>query len=104
MGSNFDDILQKGKTAGGATEPKKLWKNCITTLMYELHRLNQMYGDNFTHHLMIEQKKCDKCEIATFIVAVREYGNHKRVLKFHKGDWIAVGEGVYRCESCKKGK
>ena len=104
MSTSFDDILKKGKSAGSAADPKQTWKDCITTIMYELHRLNQMYGDNFTHHLMVEQKKCEDCGIVTFILAVREYDNHKRVLKFHKGDWKAVGEGRYRCDQCKKGK
>jgi len=101
MSTSFDDILKKGKSAGNAADPKKAWKDCITMLMFELHRLNEMYGDNFTHHLMIEQQKCATCGKSTFLIAVREWDNHKRVLKFHKGDWKAGGDGKYYCEKCK---
>lgn len=102
--SNFDDILKKGKQAGSTADPKEAWKGCITNIMYELHRLNYMYGDNFNHHAMIEQKKCDTCGECTYILAVREINDHKKVLKYHKGDWKPHGEGKYLCNRCKKGK
>ena len=103
--SNFNDILKKGKQAGNTADPKKAWMDCITNIMFDLHRLNNMYGDNFAHHTMIEQKKCDTCGVCTFIIAVRELDNSKKVLKFHKSDWKPSGkEGAYLCERCKKGK
>ncbi len=102
--SNFDDILKKGKQAGNVIDPKQSWKNCISNIMYELHRLNSMYGDNHAHHSMVEQKKCEGCGLCTYILAVRELDDHKKVLKYHKGDWKPSGEGKYFCDRCKKGK
>lgn len=102
--SNFDDILKKGKQAGSVIDPKRSWKECVTAIMYELHRLNNMYGDSFAHHSMVEQKKCEVCGVCTFILAVRELDDHKKVLKYHKADWKPSGEGKYLCEICKKGR
>jgi len=101
MGTSFDDILKKGKSVGTVDGSKKAWKDCITTLMHELHRLNYMYGDDFAHHVLIEQKKCDGCGVATFLITVREINDHKKVLRFHKGDWKPIDEGRYHCEKCK---
>ena len=101
---NFNEILKNGQKAVSTSDPKKEWKDCITNIMFEIHRLNKMYGDEMSHHLMVEQKKCNDCGTTTFILAVREWDDHKRVLKFHKANWKAAGEGKYFCEDCKKGK
>lgn len=99
--SNFDDILKKGKKAGSKADPKASWKECISIIMHELHRLNSMYGDNFSHHAMIEQKKCDMCGMCTYILAVRELDDTKKVLKYYKGDWKPFDKGKYLCTKCK---
>lgn len=100
--SSFDEILKKGKQAAvGNNNPKNAWKVCITNIMYELHRLNKMYGKDLEHHLLVEQRKCEKCGLASFIVAVRDFDNRKRVIKFHKGDWKAIDKDKYHCDKCK---
>ena len=102
MSTSFDDILKKGKQAGSVVDPKDEWKLVITNLMFELHYLNAMYKDLKTHHVAIEQQRCDKCREATFIISVRDWDDRGRALKFHKGNWKAINKDIYICEKCKK--
>lgn len=101
---NFDDILKKGKKAVSNSNPKQFWKAYVTSVMQGLHALNDMYGKKANHHLLVEQKKCDECGEATFILAIKDLDNHKQVLRFHKGDWESFDKNKYRCPACKKGK
>jgi len=101
MKKTFDDILKKGKNVAGASDPEQEWKDCINILMHEIHRLNQMYSDDYKHHVSIEQSKCDRCGKASFLICVHDYNDHSRAKKYYKGDWQPVGDSKYHCDNCK---
>lgn len=101
MTISFDDILNKGKKAANVINPKDAWKMSVTNIMFELHRLNGMYKDLKSHHLAVEQQKCDNCGVATFILSVRDWDDRSKALKFHKGNWKALDKDRYVCEKCK---
>lgn len=100
MAKSFDEILKKGKGVANEHDPEKKWKDSVSRLMYELHNLNRMYGDDKKHHIKVVHKKCSKCKAATFIISVEELKDQSKTINFHKGDWKAVGS-EYHCDQCK---
>lgn len=99
--SGFDDILKKGKEAVDGGDPKEDWRNYINSIMHEIHQLNATYGDNIDHHIVIEHSSCSKCSEATFIMVVRDFDDRAAMIKFHRGDWVSVGNNKYLCKNCK---
>jgi len=103
MGSNFDDILKKGKEkASDVKTTEDEWKELINTVMKSVHSLNGMYSSNNKHNLRLEQASCVKCSEAMFILAIREHTNPSKVLRFHKGQWKFLGDNKYHCNKCRK--
>lgn len=103
--SNFDEILKKGKSKAKVsnTKTKKdVWKEHISVLITIMTRLNGMYGADDKHHFLVEQTKCQKCNKATYLVAIKNIEDPKQIIKYHNSAWKAVGKDVYHCDSCKK--
>lgn len=102
---NFDEILKEGKDkAKVIANPSKEWRNCINIVMDSLHKLNALYGNKKTHHIKVETYNCTKCKEASFVLAVRDINNQKRIIRYHKTKWEVANKGEYYCEQCKKGK
>lgn len=102
---SFDEILKEGKDKAKTTvSPLKKWKSHINTIMDSLHKLNELYDNDDEHHLKIEQHSCERCKKASFVLAIRDINNRKRVIRFHRANWEAVDKGVYYCSACKKGR
>jgi len=102
---SFDEILKEGKDKVKETSnPLKKWRRHINVLMDSLHKLNGLYGDESEHHLKVEQYNCERCTKASFVLAIRDINNHKKVIRFHRSNWEPVDKGIYHCNSCKKGK
>lgn len=103
---SFEEILKDGKNKAKAAAPniEKRWKEQINLLMETLHSLNEMYGTEVEHQVKIKSSNCNKCKKASFIIAIRDIINRERIMKFHRGRWIALDKDTYFCEKCKKGR
>ncbi len=102
MGTSFDKILIKGKHAANKHNPEDVWKSLIGLVLYDLHRVNELYGKDSSHHIAIKQIKCEKCDTATFLALVRDLDEKQRAIKFHLGNWQAISEDSYLCPNCKR--
>jgi len=100
---SFDEILQDGKDNASETlSSSGSWKDHVNTIMESLHKLNEMYGNDEIHNVKVELKNCKKCNRASFVLAVRDINNVKRVIRFYKAKWSPIEKGTYFCETCKK--
>jgi len=101
MTKSFDKILRKGKKAVTNASPDAIWKQYIGMVLYDLHRVNALYGKDEMHHIAIKQIKCDSCSVATFLAMVRDVSDPQRAIKFHLGEWRAIDDDHYLCPKCK---
>ena len=100
--SNFDDILKKGKDkATGESIKQKDWRKLINSVMDDIHALNSLYDNDKYHHVNLEPIDCKKCRNVSFVLAIRDMKNSKKLNRFHKSKWQAVKKGVYNCDKCK---
>jgi hypothetical protein len=102
MNVNFDDILKKakGKVKGFGKSLEDEVKDEIATIMQSLTKLNSLFGHDTVHHLQVENIKCQKCNVTSFKLHVRDPTDPKRTLKFSKKDWTN-NNGKFLCEKCK---
>lgn len=103
---SFEEILKEGKNKAksASVNTTNKWRDQVNLLMELLHSLNNMYGTNDEHQLKIKASSCKDCKAASFVIAIRDISNRERVIKFHRGRWLATEDGNYYCEACKKGK
>lgn len=99
--TDFDDILKKGKGAAApAATPKQGWKDAIGVVLYALHNLNILYGDEYASHIhSLEKAKCSRCGRVTYLLTVDDLNGGTHALKFHAGHWKSVNSG-YVCDKC----
>jgi len=100
--TDFDDILKKGRKSAAPTgNPKQSWKDAIGVVLYSLHNLNLMYGDEYKNHIhSLEKEKCSRCGRVTYLLTVDNIdGSSIVALKFHAGHWKSVNSG-YVCDKC----
>jgi len=102
---SFDQILKEGKDKAKTPENEsKKWREYINLLMETLHALNGMYGTTDEHQVKIKPSNCEGCGAASFIIMIRDISSRDKIIKFHRGRWMATEDGLYYCERCKKGK
>jgi len=103
--SNFDEILKKGKDAVAAMpslNQREKWKHGMGLVIAWLQYMNEMYGNDKTHHMTVDLENCEICGKAAFIIAAGDIDDQSINLNFSSGDWEVV-EGVLHCPKCKKG-
>ena len=102
MVKSFDDILKEGKKkVSGTPNKQKEWRKRINNIMDEVHSLNRLYNNSKSHHLKLEFVECKKCKIVSYVMALRDIHDEKKVVRFHKNRWKPLGKGVYYCNKCR---
>ena len=112
MSINFDDLLKKAKkNVSPGTSEKDLWNECINVIMHAVHKLNEMYVGKIVkngrvqknkHNIRLEQAACKDCSEPMFVLAVRQFDDMGKVMRYHKGGWKYLGENKYYCDKCRK--
>jgi len=102
MTKNFDTIVKEGKDKVNTGKSKKdIWKDCISAMINLSTKLNAMYGIDDKHHFMLEHSKCQKCNRAAYLLAIKNIEDPKQIIRFHNSAWKVISKDVYHCEACK---
>jgi hypothetical protein len=104
---SFEEILKEGKDKAVSQAPAntpRRWRELVNLLMETLHSINDMYGTTDEHQIKVRASNCNGCSKASFIIAIRDITSRERIMKFHRGRWVAMDKDTYYCEKCKKGK